>query len=260
MCATKISVTPDGIVVDGHMRLRAAAEAGITNIPVQVKISDGDIVPELYQNRLMIWRDLFKRGYFEIGDIANELCLLAAQNGFKVTQERIYRAVGRFCDRTGHTVHYYARTASFFAPEVRIEFDELPFSHFAFAMTVKDWRNVLEYAMAHPEVSAEQLERLFIKKAMDDMDYETFRHGEVVSDEQIMRESSQEPAAGREMPINYIRASHLSALSSLVDILDRILGHLKLRDETRNRLSNALDDIRLAMPEIIEATKGDNDD
>lgn len=231
----------------------------------KVVVSDSQIVPEKYQNELMMWREVFKRGHFAIGDIANELILLAAQQGFMIAQDQIFRAVGRFCDRSGRTVRYYAETAAFYPEEVRKEFDELPFSHFVFARsTGSNWRKVLEYAMARPEISAQRLEQAFIKQVTDDHAYKAYQGVDDINTEgnsQIMRETSQipvtPPVIPSSIPSNYIKTVNLSTLGNLVDALDRLLSAINLEDNTRNNIKTALDLIRRSIPEIVEALKGD---
>lgn len=141
------------------------------------------------------------------------------------------------------------------------------------------WREVLEYAMSHPEISADGLEREFVRRyvgsndplvqelkawenaseinAMTSVDH--YADGELVSTD-IIRESSQipdnKPSSSRDaIPQHAIRASHLSALSSLIEVVSRVLFVLKLRDETRLRLESALEDIRKSIPEIADAAE-----
>ena len=110
-------------------------------------VSDADIVPDEYQMVLLQYADVYKYAAFDIGDIANLLINMAASKGFGVTVARVYEAVGRFCDKSGRTVRYYAEAAAFYPKSVRNEYDMLPFSHFSFARRVGDGsRVVLEYA------------------------------------------------------------------------------------------------------------------
>jgi len=124
--------------------------------------SANDLVPEEYQMRLMMWRDEFTRGYFEIGDIANEIVVYNIQQGMKIDQNSIYSAVGKFCGKSGRTVRDYAEVAAFFSPGVRDEYDVLPFSHFRFAKSCGlDYREALDRSLSNPSMSVEALELLF---------------------------------------------------------------------------------------------------
>lgn len=125
------------------------------------KVSDADIVPEDYQNRLMHWRSVSTGVAFDIGDIANELCVMASKAGLPVTHDRVYSAVGRFCGKSGRTVRYYAETSSFYDRGLRNLYDHLSFAHFVFARSVEDWRAVLDYASEKPQVSVKELRFIF---------------------------------------------------------------------------------------------------
>jgi hypothetical protein len=126
-------------------------------------ISDSDIVPENEQNRLLYWRDKFKVGCFDIGDIACELVVRAAESGFRVTQSQVFDAIGRFCGKSGRTIRYYYETSIFFPQEVRDDYEELPFSHFVFARSMGHrWEEVLEYAQSKPHITLAGLEHMFV--------------------------------------------------------------------------------------------------
>jgi len=129
---------------------------------MSIELSANDIVPEEYQMRLMAWRDEFTRGYFEIGDIANEIVLINVQRGMQVDQNSIYAAVGKFCGKSGRTVRDYAEVAAFFPVTVRDEYDVLPFSHFRFAKSCGlRFREVLDSSLDNPSMSVEALEISF---------------------------------------------------------------------------------------------------
>lgn len=129
-----------------------------------VSISDNTIVPEEYQNLLIYWRDQFTKGFFVIGDIANNLITESIKSGLRVNDQRIFDAVGKYCGRSGRTVRYYAETASFFPQEIRDEYDELPFAYFVFAKSYGDWKSVLDYAMENPAISVDALRDVFLSK------------------------------------------------------------------------------------------------
>lgn len=126
-------------------------------------LSDADIIPESYQMRLMAWRDEFTRGYFEIGDITNEIVMLNIQNKMQIEQAQIFSAVGRFCGKSGRTIRDYAEISAFFPVAVREQYDMLPFSHFRFAKSCgSEWENVLDYSMEHPDASVDKLAYEFL--------------------------------------------------------------------------------------------------
>lgn len=119
-------------------------------------------LPDAIQDTLIYWRDTFKQGYFEIGDVAatviQQLTWLPES---RYTQQEIFDEIGRFCGKSGRTVRYYYETACFYTPEVRLEYEMLPFSHFVLARSLDPlhWRDLLEYAKLHPEMSEARLRR-----------------------------------------------------------------------------------------------------
>ena len=111
----------------------------------RVEVRDSDLIPDETQNLLIYWRDKIKDGYFQIGDISNQMILRSAMDGYSVKQEQVYSAVGRFCGKSGRTVRYYAETAAFYSENVRNEYEMLPFSHFVYARTLGEkWKEVLD--------------------------------------------------------------------------------------------------------------------
>lgn len=131
-----------------------------TQVATEFKLSDNDIVTEEHQNELMRWRDVFRVGQFDIGDIAAEEIIRMSQSGVAATHDRIFRAIGKYCGKEGRTVRYYYETAIFFSQGVRREFDELPFSHFVLARQYKNnWRGILEYSQANMGISIAALEK-----------------------------------------------------------------------------------------------------
>ena len=122
-------------------------------------LSDSDIVSDELQHRLIYWRDQFRTGQFEIGDIAASLIRDAASSGQAIPQDRIEQAVGRFCGKSERTIRYYYETAIFYQQETRDRYDVLPFSHFVVARRFDNWAEILDYAMLHPGIPAEALER-----------------------------------------------------------------------------------------------------
>ncbi len=189
-------------------------------------ISDTDLVPDEIQGELIGWRDAFTAGSFRIGDIANTLVLKAAENGFIVTNVRVFEAVGKFCGRAARTVRYYAETASFFPKEIRDEFDVLPFSHFVFSRSHGDkWRDVLVFATEHPEATLSELTNRY---AVNEQIIREPSHDNSAQD-QSYRDALYEAA---DMDISSIsrevsqdngrRASCLNLVGDTLSILDRL--------------------------------------
>jgi hypothetical protein len=189
-------------------------------------ISDSDIVPEPYQMRLVMWRDEFTRGYFEIGDIANEIVLLNIKSGMNVEHAQIYSAVGRFCGKSGRTVRDYAEISSFFPEETRKEYDMLPFSHF--------W-----YAKLHPDSSEGKLD---------------FEFNFTSSDENILCEGvavNNFSVASDVAPSVAVNLSGIYVLANLVSQAETILSW-KMGKETRRKLLTALAGLKDVLQDLSE--------
>lgn len=240
------------------------------NTPSTVQlITDNDIVPTEFQNRLMMWLDVFKRGQFEIGDIANRTVVYDLEHNMYVTQDRIFKAVGKFCGKTGRTIRYYAETAAFYDDADREEFGMLPFSHFVFARSFgkAGYRQVLEMAREHVDWSEERLALYF--KARELTGQELVEAGWVLPDGSIEDQShtidpevAEQLIQSKQEKISEVSLiSHgyhlLSNLSSLIDGVEFALNKLKLRDETRLKIGDALSEIRKSIPEIVKAAKGE---
>lgn len=139
-----------------------------TRISIPETLTDNDIVPHALQNRLMYWRDVFRMGQFDIGDIAAEVIESVAARGLGINQDRVMDATGNFCGKSGRTVRYYYETAVFYPPDVRQEFNILPFSHFVFARSTGDhWRRVLEYSMVFPGIGEKGLRAEYLRWLRD---------------------------------------------------------------------------------------------
>lgn len=122
-----------------------------------------DIVPDEYQNILIQIRDSMTRSYFEIGDIANAIILMNSKSGFRVTEQRIFDAVGRFCGKSGRTVRYYAETAAFYSPEVRSDYETVDFSIFVFARSLGSrWKEVLDFAQDNAGATLDYVRYIFL--------------------------------------------------------------------------------------------------
>lgn len=113
--------------------------------------SPADIIPEDYQNELIMLRERKRDIYFRIGDIANELILMYKGS---VTAKKIYASMSPFCDCSPRTIRYYAENSSFFPQDVRDSYDVVSFSQFDLARTFKEnWLMVLNIAANHPNWS-----------------------------------------------------------------------------------------------------------
>jgi len=186
-------------------------------------------VPEQYQMRLLDLRDKFREGYFEIGDIANELTDYATASGFKVTKKMVHTAVGSFCGKSERTVRYYAETAEFYPKDVRDEYDVLSFAHFVFAKSLGQlWCEPLKYAKIKPWVSVSALEARFARR------YDGISVIKQCSDGTMMVvDNADETDIEDESFVDVICAPKdnalmisdvLTSISAIVDRVNRILG------------------------------------
>lgn len=234
--------------------MRAVIEETRVNSSTQLFITDNDIVPMNVQNKLIHWREVFKMGYFDIGDIANVLILRAAQLGFTITQQRIFDAVGRFCDKTGRTVRYYAETALFYTEEAREEFEMLPFSHFVFARQLgARWREVLEYSAEHPDSTRTHLAMKFMS------DYETLYASPTNNESysapapiNMDSSSSSSPDVVYNPPSNLEAITIMGRLVESMQAIDKIFDLVELEDSTKKELEEAFNVIKKHLPELVE--------
>ena len=230
----------------------------------QVKISDKDIVPEEYQNRLMYWRDRFTQGCFDIGDMANELIRRSAERGFKVPDKRIYKAVSRFCARQPRTIRYYSETSSFFLKEIRDEFDVLPFSFFVFARSCgADWRKVLEHASTQPDISLSALRYYFTlteqfgetsqdnRGLPNSVKVHTAGQREVSSEEFVNKFGEVSQISGGAG--DHLRLQFLSEVRVSMDALAGLVGHLKVDEQDKREVINAIGVINSSIPALSKA-------
>lgn len=127
-------------------------------------LTANQIIPEAYQNVLLTLRDRLTITYFQIGDISDSLVSQAAEQGFRVTEQEVFDAVGDFIGKSGRTIRYYTETARFYPPDVRDEFENVPFARFVFARGCGAlWRTVLEVANANPYWSEDRLRYEYTK-------------------------------------------------------------------------------------------------
>lgn len=205
-------------------------------------LSDADIIPESYQMRLMAWRDEFTRGYFEIGDMANEIVVLNIQTKMQIEQAQIYSAVGRFCGKSGRTIRDYAEIAAFFPVAVREQYDMLPFSHFRFAKSKGTmWEDVLEYSMLHPDAPESKLAFEF--------DVAASPHPQIFMNADLSPESvaASFPVASQPLPsVAPSVAADLSGIYVLANLISQAESMMswEMNSETRLKLKNSLDGLK----------------
>lgn len=214
---------------------------------------DNDIVPEPYQMRLMAWRDEFTRGYFEIGDIANEIVLLNIQGGMEIENSAIYSAIGRFCGKSGRTVRDYAEISAFFPQKIREYYDVLPFSHFRFAKTMgRKWEEVLEKSLENPDMSEDRLshEFLFVAAPESSVAAEQNYNDDMASIKTTVAAS----VAANESTVAASVAAGLSGIYVLANLISQAESMLswELKNETRRKLILALDGLKDVLMELSE--------
>jgi hypothetical protein len=134
-------------------------------------------IPDNYLDELIYWRDNFDRGSWRVGDIANDLYALAVANGKTIEKYRIFGMVAQVVGRTYRSIRYYAAVAAFYPESIRREYAVLPFSHFAYAMSMRNsrgepiYQDVLESSLAYMSErgippSVDSLERIFEGKPL----------------------------------------------------------------------------------------------
>ena len=208
-------------------------------------IRDSDIIPESYQMRLMAWRDEFTRGYFEIGDIANEIILMNIQSNMRVDNNMIYSAVGRFCGKSGRTIRDYAEISAFFPANVREYYDMLPFSHFRFAKTCGiNWESVLEFSLENPDASEEKLIHEFSSVA----DSVAVQADYVAPSVALPVASSVADSVASSVAVGL---SGIYVLANLISQVETVLSW-ELKKETRRKLVLALDGLKDVLKELSE--------
>jgi hypothetical protein len=107
-----------------------------------------NLVPKGMIDKLLYWRDELSRGCWEIGDITNEIYVLAQANKLEVTRSEICAKVGQIVGKSGRTIRLYAEVSAYFPDSIRAEYGILPFSHFSLARTWgSEWQGVLDSSM-----------------------------------------------------------------------------------------------------------------
>lgn len=114
------------------------------------KSSVGDIIkllPDEIQAQLIQISCNWRTQKWWIGDIVNYLKALVRERAFDASIIDCYKAVAYLLNQevSWRTVEHIGAIAAFYSDPIRVEFDDLPFSHFATAMKYGDrWREVLE--------------------------------------------------------------------------------------------------------------------
>lgn len=212
----------------------------------RTKVSDSDIIPDEYQNKLLYLRDLITDAEFTTGDIANDLALRSAEKGLSVTNSEVYAAVGRFVGKAGRTIRYYAETARFFDVGVREKYEMLPFSFFAFAKTAGDrWVDVLDYAMAKPHITCRGLEVAFSKEELFYPDRDS-----------VVGSTAERLATAEQGEVSHnksvVAGVALSKLSDLLESVDGLVESIALDTDTKQKLQEGLSLIRECVPELAQ--------
>jgi len=229
-----------------------------------VHFTNKQIVSEEYQNQLMYWRDMFRIGQFNIGDIANDVIIDCAMRGIAVNHDRIDEAIGSFCGKTGRTVRYYRETAGFFPKEIRRKYDMLPFSHFVFARTMgKRWEEVLDYAAHAPNMTEKGLQAHFLHESPGGI--------ALFSDEEArgLADSDCETPLGSadaqkiiseispRIPASYSQQAKLRAISAFAASLDGVISLVESSNapaDIKAVLVDALEVLKKHLPEVLRST------
>ena len=222
-------------------------------------VTTSNVIPDWYLNKLLYWRDQFKAGSFDVGDIANEIVTFWGERGMPYTQEEIYARIGAVVGRSGRTIRYYAETAAFFSPQTREDHEELPFCHFVFARTQGGrWNEILEYASLNPGISEDGLKSKFLPDQLGESSRDIIPPIECppvetgINQPTMPINSLVEPPAS--LSRGYMANIAINSLSSLIDSLNSMIDNLSLRlkPETTQRLQDALLEVRSIIPSIIK--------
>lgn len=143
------------------------------------RVNSGTIInrfPQALLEELINIGETINQSYWRIGDITNELTLLALANHETFGKMEICAAIAEIIGKSARSVRYYASVSSFYQPTVREFYDTLPFSHFAFAMQysgqtegVPIWQSILDKGMGSMEkygvpISTDKLSAIFHKE------------------------------------------------------------------------------------------------
>jgi hypothetical protein len=221
--------------------------------------SHSEIVSEEHQNRLMFWRDTLRIGQFDIGDIAREVILDAANRGIAVNNDRIDAAVGSFCGKTARTVRYYRETAAFFDETAREKYNMLPFSHFVFARTMGElWESVLERARLTPGMTAKALEAEFSGRGSASFYGEESAYLGTERDETLSLDHARTKKGSGfspRIPRNYTVQMKLRALNAFAISIDGVISLVessRVDNSTKTVMLDALECLKTYMPDVLK--------
>jgi hypothetical protein len=225
--------------------------------------SDDDLIPADEQNRLMACRDAMRRIEFEVGDIANKLMADNIVAGRAVSNKRIMKAVGRFCGKSASTVKYYAENALFYDSQTRDEYDILPFSVLDMARSFGDiYREVLEYAMLNPYLSANDIwfhfaRKRFVDAVEEEREYDAGDNSANIRRFDVLPKTGPANGLNGEYSQVYESVSDNSAigaiatLDNLIDSVERILASIEITGNLAVEVKDALTKLRRCIPLIM---------
>jgi hypothetical protein len=213
-------------------------------------VTYNDIVPDKEQHALLYWRDQFSIGYFEVGDIANELVKRAVREKIGVSRTQVFQAVGAFVGKARNTISYYASTAAFFPPDVRNEFHMLSFSHFVFArMEGERWREVLEWAALRPHCTENDL---FVEFRARGIERAVGLAGLAEHESSDSSAVERTTSDAKQFSLEYLRSKSLQSLTEACEAIDAAIETCELSPLSVARLNEAKLNIGLALPELAE--------
>lgn len=155
------------------------------------RLSEFSMIPQAINDELIVLGEQLSASVWRIGDLINqayEIVLANDQSG--ITKIQVCSWASRRVGKSIRSLKEYAYVAAFYPPEIRAEYDSLPFAHFKFAMGfqladngIPGWKKILDRSIEYmgergfpPSVDA--LERAFQTKF--DAQNEQMHHGELL--------------------------------------------------------------------------------
>jgi hypothetical protein len=210
-------------------------------------------LPDDIQSALIYWRDQFREGYFEIGDIASRVIETFGERGVAMTQAAIFAEIGRFCGKSGRTVRYYYETALFYPAPVRAQYSHLSFSHFVVARAFGEaWQEVLEFAALEPSIASDALRMRWLSAASET--------GGQVIDASSPSPVEEDSASGNKLSetgvdVDKIRRhawlSNIDKLASVASFFEEQLEYLPEHHPTCYQIRNTLKEIYAVLPQLV---------
>lgn len=248
--------------------------AGITDIQ--------KIIPAKFADELLYWREQLTNGCWRVGDITNELYALVLANGFEIEKGLVCAAVGELVGKSGRTIRVYSSIASFYSPEIRQMYEQLPFSHFIFARQfpgeregVPMWQVVLNTGMGFIDhygipPSIERLSGLFQAEreslgepgayeapSLIGLPSEPFSDGGYIPDDETNYDDipvSQVEVVDAGAEVKRILAQIDNLISPIPELLNR-LTQLGVSAESIRYIAQALASLRMAS-EVVSGNHG----